>query len=114
MIPVSCAGGSNGGIDLIVSGGTTNYSYAWSNNTFGQDLVNVAAGNYSITVTDFNGCNKTEVFNVAQPVVLSLVADVVNVTCFGGNNGSIDITPVELKITQSAGQTVLILKIFPI
>ena len=93
MIPVSCAGGSNGGIDLVVSGGTTNYSYAWSNNTFGQDLVNVAAGNYSITVTDFNGCNKTEVFNVAQPVVLSLVADVVNVTCFGGNNGSIDITP---------------------
>lgn len=93
MIPVSCAGGSNGGIDASISGGTSGYVYAWSNNSFGQDLVNVPAGNYTITVTDFNGCAITEVFNVAQPVPLGIVADILNVTCFGGNNGSIDITP---------------------
>lgn len=93
MIPVSCAGGSNGGIDASISGGTSGYVYAWSNNSFGQDLVNVPAGNYTITVTDFNGCAITEVFNVAQPVPLGIVADILNVTCFGGNNGNIDITP---------------------
>jgi gliding motility-associated-like protein len=109
MIPVSCAGGSNGGIDLSVTGGTPNYAYSWSNNTFGQDLVNVPAGNYSITVTDFNGCSKTEVFNVAQPIALGIVANITPVTCFGGNNGSIDLTPTggieNYTINWSNGET---------
>ena len=93
MLPVSCAGGSDGGIDLSISGGTPGYSYLWSNGSLGQDLLNVTAGNYSVTVTDLNGCTKIDTYVVAEPVPLGLVASIVNVTCFGGNNGSIDLTP---------------------
>ena len=109
MLPVSCAGGSNGGIDLSVSGGSPSYIYSWSNGTFGQDLLNVIAGNYSVVVTDINGCSKTESYIVAEPVPLGMVATIENVTCFGGNNGSIDLTPTggieNYTITWSNGET---------
>lgn len=109
MNPVSCAGGSNGGINLLVNGGTPSYSYSWSNGTTSQNLVNVIAGNYTITVTDANGCSKTENYSVAQPIPLSLIANVTNVSCFGGNNGSIDLTPTggieNYTINWSNGET---------
>ena len=109
MNPVSCAGGSDGGIDLLVTGGTPSYSYSWSNGTAAQDLVNVTAGNYTITVTDANGCSKTEVYSVAQPIPLAIVATITNVPCFGGNTGSIDLTPTggieNYVINWSNGET---------
>ncbi len=109
MLPVSCAGGSNGGIDLSVTGGSPGYTYLWSNASFGQDLLNVTAGSYSVTVTDINGCSDTESFIVAEPVPLGLVAEIENVTCFGGNNGNIDLTPTggieNYTITWSNGAT---------
>ncbi len=53
----TCNGGTDGGITITVSGGAGNYAYAWSNSTSNQNLANVAAGTYSVTVTDANGCS---------------------------------------------------------
>ncbi len=55
-IPESLPGAGDGSIDLTVSGGTTPYSYLWSNGETTQDIQNLTAGTYTVTVTDENSC----------------------------------------------------------
>jgi hypothetical protein len=46
----------NGSVQTIVTGGVGPYSYAWSNGSTGQNLMNVVAGDYTLVATDANGC----------------------------------------------------------
>jgi hypothetical protein len=67
---VGCAspnGGSNGNIDLTVAGGTGPFTYTWSNGATTQDLNNLSAGCYYVTVTDAAGCSATHEACVCQP-----------------------------------------------
>ncbi|HXH19993.1 MAG TPA: SprB repeat-containing protein, partial [Chitinophagales bacterium] len=89
---VSCNGGNNGSIDLTVTGGTTPHSYSWSNGFTTQDLSGLSAGTYTVTVTDAQGCTITTGTTITQPAVLAASTTQVNVSCNGGNNGSIDLT----------------------
>lgn len=57
---------TNGKVNLTVTGGTSPYTYAWNNSTTTQDLNNVAAGTYTVTVTDANGCTATHTAVVAD------------------------------------------------
>jgi hypothetical protein len=50
-------GNSNGSIDLTISGGTAPYTFLWSNTSTAEDQNNLAAGNYSVTISDANGCD---------------------------------------------------------
>jgi gliding motility-associated-like protein len=52
---VTC-GGCNGSATVIPSGGTTGYSYMWSNAATAANITGLCAGNYSVVVTDKNGC----------------------------------------------------------
>lgn len=89
---VLCNGNATGGVDVTVTGGNSPYIYLWSNNYSSQDLVNVVAGTYVLTVTDVNSCSATGSFTISEPNALLLTASVINATCAGDNNGSIDIT----------------------
>jgi hypothetical protein len=47
----------DGEIDLTVSGGVAPYTYTWANGETSEDLFNVTAGFYEVTVMDANGCD---------------------------------------------------------
>jgi hypothetical protein len=80
-------------INLTVNGNTAPYSYDWSNGQTTEDLSNLSAGTFSITVTDVNGCEATTSVTILQdPNVLDLSETHVDVSCAGQTNGSIDIS----------------------
>ena len=90
---ISCFGDSTGAIDISVIGGVMPYSFAWSNSLQTQNLSNVIADNYSVMITDANGCIKTLNAEITQPEMLSLQIDSVhNVKCCGDKSGAIFIS----------------------
>lgn len=90
---VLCYGFSTGIIDITVTGGTSPYSYNWSNSFTSEDLTNVVSGNYSYTVTDDNGCTYSNNLVIQQPAApMAVTNSIVNVNCFGESNGGIDLS----------------------
>lgn len=87
----SCNGSSDGAISTVVSGGTAPYSFSWNTipPTLSQNLNNVPAGSYTLTVTDANNCVLTSTSVVNQPQPLTIILTPTQVSCNGGNNGSI-------------------------
>ncbi|MDI9257052.1 hypothetical protein QHT84_06460, partial [Flavobacterium sp. YZ-48] len=89
-VNVSCGGGGTGSIDLSVSGGTPGYTYSWSNGATTQDLSNLSAGTYTVTVTDANGCTKTlQVIISGGDATNPVVTAPGNTTIQGCNSGSL-------------------------
>ena len=87
MSPVLCFGGNDGSIDVTVSGGTLAYSFDWANEPDNEDLSNLSAGTYELTVTDGNGCIETHSVIVTEPATaISLIGNG-NAICFGATNG---------------------------
>jgi hypothetical protein len=88
---VACFGGSTGSLTASVTGGTPNYSYTWTGNVSGASLANQAAGVYTVTVQDGNGCSATKQDTVKQPAA-ALTATSVSTDQVGSTNGSITVT----------------------
>ncbi len=57
-------GSCNGAIDLTVSGGTSPFSYTWSDGSTTEDIANLCAGTYTVNVTDANGCSAAASYTV--------------------------------------------------
>ncbi len=88
--PIACNGLETGSIGLILSGGTGNYFMEWSNGSFAQNISTLAAGNYTVTLTDANQCTLVQTHTVPQPAALSItLANIQQPTCAGLANGSI-------------------------
>lgn len=89
---VKCYGEQNGSIAIQVNSGTAPFSYQWSNGAVTQNLTNVGAGIYTVTVTDALFCSKTEIYEITQP--LSPVSGTVNmvapVLCFAATTGTLE------------------------
>ena len=90
---VICFGDSTGAIAVTPSGGTLPYSYAWSNGNTEEDVDSLAAGSYTLVITDDNLCTDTNTYIINEPLALVLGSDLIDATCFGDNDGFIDLTP---------------------
>ncbi|MBC3847958.1 hypothetical protein H8K90_16300, partial [Winogradskyella echinorum] len=64
---VNCFGESTGGISINISGGEAPYSYLWSNSSTSQNITNVRAGFYSVTITDTKGCTTSIDATITEP-----------------------------------------------
>lgn len=71
-------------------GGSSPYTYVWSNGGTTQTINNLSPGGYTVTITDNNGCKKIDSVRINQPNCKNLTLNVLinNVTCFNGKNGS--------------------------
>ena len=83
-----CNGGTAGSVAMVTTGGTGVHTYAWSNGNATATNANLAAGSYTVTITDGNGCIDTQFYSVTEPTAIMQMPAITNVSCFGGNNGS--------------------------
>ncbi len=70
-----CVVANSGSIDLQVSGGTAPYSFLWNTGATSEDLLNIPAGSYTVQITDDNGCNSNQKFEIYRqaPLAMTLV-----------------------------------------
>lgn len=89
---ITCNGGTNGAVDIHAEGGVQPYRYRWSNGQSSQDIVNVAVGEYTVKVTDANGCENDLKTTITQPDALKLsIESQANVKCTGQSTGAINL-----------------------
>ncbi len=82
---LNCNNPNSGAIDLLVSGGTAPYSYAWSNGATSEDLIDITAGSYAVTVTDASGCSTTLKTQVTGTTPIKLqITDRLEIDCEAG------------------------------
>ena len=86
---VSCNGSSDAIVGVTLSGGTTPYTYLWSNGSTNDTLTGVGAGQHCVTVTDANGCSDIACITVTEPsVITATISATNNVACFGECTGT--------------------------
>ena len=95
QVNVSCFGGNNASISSVVSGGTPNYTYNWMPGaSTGANASSLAAGTYTLTVTDANNCTANNTVTITEPLApLTVTSTISNVSCTGGSNGSVTAIP---------------------
>lgn len=87
---IGCGVGA-GAINLTPTGGTSPYTFAWTGGITTEDRSGLAAGTYTVTVTDNKGCTATTSATVISTPGLSLSAALTQIPCLGGT-GSINLT----------------------
>jgi len=88
---IECYGDNDATIDVTISGGVGPYQYQWSNLATTLNLTNLSPDDYIITVTDGIGCEKVLPINIPSPPIFDVTPVVTNISCFGANDGSIDL-----------------------
>ena len=94
IINASCFGAADGQIVANITGGTGEYTYLWDNGMTIKSLLEVTAGNYSLTVTDENNCQAISQMSVSQTTDIAVNITPVMLSCNGASDGQI-LTEVE-------------------
>ena len=86
---VTCKGGSDGQITASISGGSAPYSYLWDNgDTAATTYSGLAAGAYTVQITDSAGCIVFETITINEPTSITATTNSTAATCNGGNGGN--------------------------
>ncbi|MCB0571071.1 MAG: gliding motility-associated C-terminal domain-containing protein, partial [Phaeodactylibacter sp.] len=89
-MPISCFGEADGVLSAMPEGGTGSYAFRWSTGSTGGSIDGLAAGEYTVTITDASGCSLSQSYVLGQPDPVGLVAGKIeNVICHGEATGSI-------------------------
>ena len=91
-----CFGDSTGAIDITVAGGNPGFMYSWTGSgmftSTDEDLTNIPAGTYDVTITDNLSLTVTDSYVIVEPTALDLSSTTVSASCNGGTDGEIDLT----------------------
>ncbi len=106
---LKCYETNTGTISLEVDGGTAPYSYEWSTGDTIKDISGLEAGQYSVTVTDAEGCSKSKNTTISKELFYAAVSST-DATCLG-DDGSATLTSISgtepYIINWSNGDTTL-------
>lgn len=107
--------GSDGAIDLTVTGGTSPYSFYWSSGEGTEDITGLSPGTYSVQVIDYKGCATSNTFTVPDLTgIVKVVADGRNVSLYpnpSNNLLTIEVDGAEmrkLEVLNLLGQSVYV------
>ncbi|HBS86567.1 MAG: hypothetical protein A2W91_20315 [Bacteroidetes bacterium GWF2_38_335] len=92
LVTNEICGNSQGDINITLDGGTTPYSYIWSSGQTSQDLINVAEGTYSCTISDVNGCVVNYTGTIENNASTLATSTVITSEICSNSTGSIDLT----------------------
>ncbi len=86
LISNSCFNDALGSIDVSPNGGAPAYSYEWSNSAgqvigFNEDILNLTADIYSLTITDDSSCTKDSSFTILSPSEIYLNVTITDANC---------------------------------
>lgn len=103
----------NGNVKAAISGGQAPYSFLWSTGGTAPSIIDLHAGNYSLTITDDNGCTITDGVTLENEAGFDVDFAVTDVSCFEGSDGSIEVFPFNgngpYEVEWSTGATGLLL-----
>ena len=88
---LNCYNSNNGTITITPSGGIAPYSYSWSDFGNGNERTGLAAGIYTVNITDSNGCAETRTIEIENADLFDVNPVVTPISCFGADDGSIEL-----------------------
>ncbi|MBL0310080.1 MAG: gliding motility-associated C-terminal domain-containing protein [Bacteroidetes bacterium] len=88
-----CSSVPQGSLTVSGAGGTPGYTYRWSNNQNGPNIIGLGAGIYTVTITDTTLCTATASYTIVPDASMVANPIVGDVSCYLSSDGSIDVNP---------------------
>ncbi|MBU3700178.1 MAG: hypothetical protein FGM33_09280, partial [Candidatus Kapabacteria bacterium] len=90
--PATCFGTATGSIDNTLGGTTAGATFQWSNGAITEDIANLLAGSYTVTVSTASENTRSKSATITQPPVLSATTSKTNITCNSATDGTITVS----------------------